>query len=160
MSLFNLTKCACACLRHSKGLTSSSPSLSVFSRFLGDKRDRGGGEGPKEDMATKTELPNEAVFYHSKRNMYICWHPEVPFPYEMSKPIPTTNVGTETELKVQALEPVKEVFRKKNKRLVLKELMHMTYTAKYKWMGMHGKKIKWARKAADPLKQKRNREYL
>jgi len=153
MSLVNLVKCACLCRPSSKG-------LSVFSRFLSDKRN-----GPKEVATTTTttsraDLPNEAVFYHSKRNMYICWHPEVPFPYEMSKPIPMTNVGTETELKVQALEPVKEVFRKKNERLVLKELMQMTYTAKYKWLGKHGKKIKWVRQAADPLKQKRNREYL
>jgi len=60
----------------------------------------------KEVLATGTGLPSEAVFYHPKHDMYVCWHPEVPFPYEMSKPIPTEVPGTDSVLKIQSLIPV------------------------------------------------------
>src|SRR5689334_775617 len=59
--------------------------------------------GPGKEV----QLPNEAVFYHPQRDMYICWHPQVPFPYEMSKPIPQEASATESSLKIQALEPVR-----------------------------------------------------
>jgi len=52
------------------------------------------------------------------------------------------------------------VFRKKNERLILRELVKLTYTPKYGFMGRFGKKKKYVLKEMDPLKQTKNREYL
>jgi hypothetical protein len=61
----------------------------------------------KDAKKEASELPSEAVFYHPRQNMYVCWHPEVPFPYEMSKPIPAEAPVTESNLKIQSLVPVR-----------------------------------------------------
>jgi len=123
-----------------------------------------GGKLAEQRLENKSDkdkvIPDEAVFYHPQHNMYVCWHPEVPFPYEMSKPIPLDAPSTDSSLKIQALVPVREAFRKKHEKVMIQELMKLTYTAKYKWMGKHGRKKKFVLKDMDPLKEKRNREYL
>jgi len=113
-----------------------------------------------ENKSKEKVIADDAVFYHPQHNMYVCWHPEVPFPYEMSKPIPLDSPSTDSSLKIQALVPVREVFRKKYEKVMIQELMKLTYTAKYKWMGKYGRKKKFVLKDMDPLKEKRSREYL
>jgi len=89
----------------------------------------------------------------------VCWHPEVPFPYEMSKPLPVECIPTESTLKVQALTPVKEVFRKKHPRLMAQELMQLTYTSKYPWL-THKRPRMERYKKLNPLNTERDRDYL
>jgi len=55
-------------------------------------------------------LKPDTVFFNTKENVYVCWHPEVPFPYEMSVPIPVEPEATQSNLKVQALTPVRSLF--------------------------------------------------
>jgi len=90
----------------------------------------------------------------------VCWHPEVPFPYEMTKPLPAEVKHSESNLKVQSLLPVREVFRKKHHKTVVRELMHLTYTTKHRWFGRLGMERRRHVKAMNPLNQKRDREYL
>ncbi|XP_021959805.1 uncharacterized protein LOC110855700 [Folsomia candida] len=148
-STLALTSCTSKLIyRHSSSSPKQTPDKAVAAQSSVDK------------VGGKKNLPNEAIFYHPQHDMYVCWHPEVPFPYEMSKPIPIEATGTETNLKIQALQPVREVFRKKNERLIVREVMKLTYTPKYGWEGRHGRKIKYVKRDMDPLKQTRNRPYL
>lgn len=56
-------------------------------------------------------LSKSQVFRHERQNMYVCWHPEVPFPYEMTKPIDNSLPLTDSNLKIQALMPVRSIFQ-------------------------------------------------
>lgn len=57
------------------------------------------------DQKDLTPAPGQ-VFKHERHNMYVCWHPEVPFPYEMTKPIDINAPITQSHMKIQALTPV------------------------------------------------------
>jgi len=106
------------------------------------------------------DLESGLVFSHQRHNMYVCWHPEVPHPYEMTKPIDLTAPATESNLKIQSLTPVRESFRRKNEKLVIQELIKLTYATKHRFFGPYGKRKRLVLREMDPNKQKRNREYL
>ncbi|ODN05574.1 39S ribosomal protein L42, mitochondrial [Orchesella cincta] len=107
-----------------------------------------------------TELESGLVFNHGRHNMYICWHPEVPHPYEMTKPIDLAAPVTDSVLKIQSLTPVREAFRQKHHKMVIQELIKLTYATKHRFFGPYGKKKRLVLREMDPNKQKRNREYL
>ena len=48
----------------------------------------------------------DSVVLSKDARVIVCWHPEVPFPYEMSKPLPLDITPTDSNLKIQALAPV------------------------------------------------------
>jgi len=54
------------------------------------------------------EEPNceDKVVLSADGRVIVAWHPEVPFPYEHSKPLPLDVTPTDNNLKVQALMPV------------------------------------------------------
>lgn len=52
------------------------------------------------------KLDEEAVVLTDDGRVVVCWHPEVPVPYELTKPIPAEAMPTDATLKVQALMPV------------------------------------------------------
>lgn len=56
----------------------------------------------KEDAASE-----EQVVLSKDGRVIACWHPEVPFPYEMTRPIPVDVTPTDSNLKLQALLPVR-----------------------------------------------------
>jgi len=112
-------------------------------------------------LDNKSKEPKSGqVFRHGRHNMYVCWHPEVPFPYEMTKPIDLNAPVTDSHLKIQALTPVKEAFRQKHHKLTIQELIKLTYSTKHRFYGQFGKKKRTALKEMDPNKERRNREYL
>jgi len=111
---------------------------------------------PEEGIDNK----NDKVVLTDDGGLIICWHPEVQHPYEMSRPVPEHTVVTQSNLKIQALQPVSEVFRQKHDRMMVRELMHLTYTTKHKWFGKYGKEKRQMYRERDPLKQRRNRDYL
>jgi hypothetical protein len=51
----------------------------------------------------------ERVALSKDGRVILAWHPEAPFPYEMSRPIPLDVVPTDSSLKVQALAPVSHI---------------------------------------------------
>lgn len=66
-------------------------------------------------------------------SVVVCWHPEKPFPYEMSLPIPEKVQAAETNLKVQSSKELKSVFKEKTEEEYRAELQKMTYTIHHQW---------------------------
>lgn len=63
--------------------------------------------------------------------MVICWHPEKPFPYEYSLPLPKKEVD-QSVLQVSSAE-VAGVCRKKDTSEIANEMARLTYTTKHVW---------------------------
>lgn len=63
--------------------------------------------------------------------MVVCWHPEQPFPYECSLPLPEEKTDTAV-LRIGEKE-IKDIFWKKKPFEVVEELAKVTYTTKHKW---------------------------
>lgn len=81
--------------------------------------------------AYSSKLPSELVVF-MEDNLVVCWHPETPFPYECTKPLPVKQPKPESVLKVGELE-VKAMFRKPRAELIPHELAKITYTTKHMW---------------------------
>jgi len=137
--------------------TKTVASTTPTQREKDDDRPR---TGVVSDLDKGKEPKSGQVFKHARHNMYVCWHPEVPFPYEMTKPIDMNAPVTDSYLKIQSLMPVKEAFRKKHHKLTIQELVKLTYSTKHRFYGKFGKQKRDVYRAMDPNKEKRNREYL
>lgn len=114
-----------------------------------------------KQLVTLSLLPNRRRSTVSERiavtddgSTIVCWHPEKPFPYECSKPLPE-EISTETNsvLKVQNISDVYDVFKPKTVEQTREELMKITSTSKHVWFP-RGKKT--YKKKPTP----RDREYL
>ncbi|XP_063220950.1 large ribosomal subunit protein mL42 [Bacillus rossius redtenbacheri] len=67
----------------------------------------------------------------------VCWHPERPFPYELSRPLPqeaARGVACPAEaLGVQAVREVRELYRARAPETTRDQLMKITHTTKHIW---------------------------
>lgn len=81
--------------------------------------------------AKYSTLPSEAVIFMEDDRMIVCWHPEKPFPYECSLPLPEEK----PDISVLCIgdKDVADVFRKKKPYQVIEELAKITYTTKHRW---------------------------
>uniref|UniRef100_A0A8D8TSN2 Large ribosomal subunit protein mL42 n=1 Tax=Cacopsylla melanoneura TaxID=428564 RepID=A0A8D8TSN2_9HEMI len=86
----------------------------------------------------------------------VCWHPEPPFPYEHSLPLPVTEQSTNSVLKVQNVDEVYEIFKPKKPEFVRQDLMNITFTNKHRWFPLKKKYQK--KRFFKPLVP--DREYL
>ena len=74
-------------------------------------------------------LPPEVIIHLDKQTI-VCWHPEQPFPYEFSKPLPekkepsVLNVGQ---------KEIDEMFRELKPAAIADELAKLTQTTKHRW---------------------------
>ena len=59
-----------------------------------------------------------------------------------------------------SLIQVREAFRRKHERLVVRELMNLTYTAKYRWFNRPTRRERYKKMDVLGLNEKRDREYL
>lgn len=82
-------------------------------------------------MRAYSNLPSELVVFMDD-NMVVCWHPEQPFPYKYSKPLPVKLPEPESVLKIGEKE-IKTVFRNENKAILPEELAKITYTTRNVW---------------------------
>lgn len=78
-----------------------------------------------------SQLPPELVVFYDDK-LTLCWHPEKPFPYECSRPIPPKVSPPETPLKIGEKE-IEVLYRKKDKLQIVEELAKLTYTCKHRW---------------------------
>ncbi|CAG0900033.1 unnamed protein product [Darwinula stevensoni] len=63
-----------------------------------------------------------------------CWHPESPFPYECSLPMPKREAAdTDEVLKVKLKEDLSYIRRPKLDYVAIPELMKLTHTNKHIW---------------------------
>lgn len=81
--------------------------------------------------AKYSTLPSEAVIF-KEDDMVACWHPEIPFPYECSLPVPENKYEDNSVLRVGDKD-IAEVFHKKQETMVIDELSKLTYTTKHRW---------------------------
>ena len=95
---------------------------------------------------------DEKVVFNEDGSMIVCWHPEPKFPYEYTRPLPTQSVETDSKLKVQAVEDMKELYHHKPERLQRRDLMRLTWTSKHMWF----KQTYWRKQRKDP----KERPYL
>jgi len=109
----------------------------------------------KEDAAS-----DERVSLSKDGRVIVCWHPETPFPYEMTRPIPLDVTPTDSNLKLQALVPVREIFRKKHKDMVVRELMQLTFTSKHRWYCPPKRIARLKKLDVKGFNPVRDREYL
>lgn len=82
--------------------------------------------------ARYSTLPSEAVIFMEDDMMVTCWHPEKPFPYECSLPLPENKHEDNSVLRVGEKD-IAEIFKKKKDFMVIDELTKLTYTTKHKW---------------------------
>lgn len=82
--------------------------------------------------ARYSTLPSEAVIF-MEDDMVVCWHPEQPFPYECSLPLPASEEKLDTSILRIGHKDVADVFRKKEPFAVIQELSKITYTTKHRW---------------------------
>jgi len=152
----------CGCVGFARVSTNSVDSAATkVAAAQKEENDDKPNAGPVSGLDKKGLEPESGqVFKHGRHNMYVCWHPEVPFPYEMTKPIDLNAPVTDSHLKVQSLLPVKEAFRKKHHKLTVQELVKLTYSTKHRFYGQHGKQKRDVYREMDPKKEKRNRDYL
>jgi hypothetical protein len=95
---------------------------------------------------------DEKVIFNEDGSMVVCWHPEPKFPYEYTRPLPTQPVETDSKLKVQAVEDMKELYHHKPERLQRRDLMRLTWTTKQMWFS----NTYWRKQRKDP----KERPYL
>lgn len=81
--------------------------------------------------AKYSTLPSEAVIFMEDDRMVVCWHPEKPFPYECSLPLPEEK--PDTSVLCIGDKDVTDVFRKKKPYQIVEELAKITYTTKHRW---------------------------
>ena len=77
---------------------------------------------------------DERVVLNEDGSIIICWHPEPKFPYEFTRPLPSqSKIETDSKLKIQAVEDMKELYHHKPERLQRRDLMRLTWTTKHSW---------------------------
>uniref|UniRef100_A0A1B6FA13 Large ribosomal subunit protein mL42 n=1 Tax=Cuerna arida TaxID=1464854 RepID=A0A1B6FA13_9HEMI len=109
---------------------------------------------PYQAKNKSTRSHYERIVISDDGSTVVCWHPEKPFPYECSKPIPEeVSQETNSVLKVQNMSEVYDVFKPKSEQDVREELMKITSTSKHRWFP-RGKRT--YKKKPVP----RDREYL
>ena len=100
-----------------------------------------------------TGYRDERVVLNEDGSMIICWHPEPKFPYEFTRPLPAqSGVETDSKLKIQAVEDMKELYHHKPERLQRRDLMRLTWTTKHRWF----QNTYWRKQRKDP----KERPYL
>ncbi|KAL7733806.1 hypothetical protein ACLKA6_011529 [Drosophila palustris] len=64
----------------------------------------------------------------------VAWHPDAPFPYEHTKPLPQFVEKHSSEVvKETALQSAMSAFKNKHPEVARQELMKLTHTTKHRW---------------------------
>lgn len=75
-------------------------------------------------------LPKEAIIYLNRETI-VCWHPEQPFPYKYSKPLPK-EIVPKSMLQIGKQEVI-EAYDRKPRFQIADELAQLTQTTKHRW---------------------------
>lgn len=128
--------------------------MALFQRILSNVRAKQFIHLPARIQLYSSFENKERVVVTDDGSTIVCWHPEKPFPYECSRPIPeAVNEDTNSVLKVQNLSAVYDVFKPKSEEQTREELMKLTSTNKHIWFPKGKKHYK-----KKPVPRKR--EYL
>lgn len=90
--------------------------------------------GFRRTIATYPTDSKEEMTITDDGGVIVCWHPEKPFPYEFSKPLPLEEKPeSRTVLKLDNKEEMYKIFRNKKEEFIREELMKITFTNKHRW---------------------------
>lgn len=76
--------------------------------------------------------PPEAVIFMDN-DMVVCWHPEKPFPYECSLPLPEEKSESDSVLCVGEKDIADVFWKKKPLNMAVEDLAKITFTCKHRW---------------------------
>ena len=101
-------------------------SSSVYLNSLRCASTRLNAIGNKSLVAGVTQTDDKSTF--------VAWHPDVPFPYELSKPIPKkVEVNCSAVIEESAMRLAKKAFKTTHPEVARQELQRLTFTTKHKW---------------------------
>ncbi|XP_017841210.1 39S ribosomal protein L42, mitochondrial [Drosophila busckii] len=76
----------------------------------------------------------ESVAVTKDGKTIVAWHPETPFPYEHTKPLPVFAEKQSSQvIKEAALDSAMSAFKNKHPEVARQELMKLTHTTKHRW---------------------------
>ncbi|XP_055918378.1 39S ribosomal protein L42, mitochondrial [Eupeodes corollae] len=76
----------------------------------------------------------EAIAVTDNGKTIVAWHPDQPFPYECSRPIPpVVSKDSGSLLKEASLTTAMRAFKDKHPEVARQELMKLTHTTKHRW---------------------------
>lgn len=68
------------------------------------------------------------------KSTFVAWHPNVPFPYEFSKPIPKrVEPSSSAVIEESAMRVAQKAFKTAHPEVARQELQRLTFTTKHKW---------------------------
>lgn len=68
------------------------------------------------------------------KTTFVAWHPDVEFPYELSKPIPERVVPSSSAvIEESAMAVAQKAFKTAHPEVARQELQRLTFTTKHKW---------------------------
>lgn len=86
----------------------------------------------KNPVGGKSLVDSVAVTKNGKT--IVAWHPDTPFPYEHTMPLPQTVETQSSEvIKETALQTAMSAFKNKHPEVARQELMKLTHTTKHRW---------------------------
>ncbi|XP_064545944.1 large ribosomal subunit protein mL42 [Drosophila montana] len=86
----------------------------------------------KNAVGGKTLVDSVAVTRNGKT--IVAWHPDTPFPYEHTKPLPSIVENQTSEvIKESAMQTAMSAFKNKLPEVARQELMRLTHTTKHRW---------------------------
>jgi len=84
----------------------------------------------------RDQYREEQVVVTNDGTVVACWHPAPQFPRALTRPIPRSQLQTDTPaspLKVQVTEEMKELYHHKPERFQRRDLMRLTWSTKHRW---------------------------
>ncbi|XP_023168060.1 39S ribosomal protein L42, mitochondrial [Drosophila hydei] len=86
----------------------------------------------KNAVGGKSLVDSVAVTKNGK--IIVAWHPDTPFPYEHTKPLPQlVEKQSSNVIKETALQTAMTAFKNKFPEVARQELMKLTHTTKHRW---------------------------
>lgn len=68
------------------------------------------------------------------KTTFVAWHPDVQFPYELSKPIPTkVEQSSSAVIEESAMNVAQRAFKTVHPEVARQELQRLTFTTKHRW---------------------------
>ena len=91
--------------------------------------------------ASSSKYRDEGICVNTTGDIICAWHPQPKFPYEFSQPIQRSEItDTNSKLKVQHVEGMKDLYHYKHERFQRRELMRLTWTTKHRWFPNFGRR--------------------
>ncbi|CAD7014630.1 39S ribosomal protein L42, mitochondrial isoform X1 [Ceratitis capitata] len=80
-----------------------------------------------KSLVSKVAITNDGA-------VAVAWHPDLEFPYELTKPLPNAaTIQNEALVKENSLRTAMSAFKNKKPEIARQEIMQLTHTTKHRW---------------------------